>query len=570
MRSRRSPLRILLAVCLAVAVLAPAQAFADGYNDAGGSGSGGGGDSGGTGNSYCVNGEGWFNGRPIYDAWWPRCAPGGGGFQKDGYTALCQTGFDVWRFWGHKNSPVEGWSASRINLDYWCENNPLISLFSPHPHDAGAMLNAPPWVNDVHTNGATPPQTVVRAPNSRYTTLPPFRSGGASCSALITRPDPWAPVVNADSELGAKVRTDIAYMYNAWSYMFSPPIARQLVNARFVNGTNPGDIGWDDGVPCSSGMELFNAADPSNPAVFGTCWIPTERRMVRWRNAAGELAPSWPVRGRHRYDDTYGPQTVPADKPWHAEWRRVIIAEVGSRPGTMGLEVPGQPYPADYDNPPEPDRRLAAEAAARFARCEDGAYSAYGMEETVTGTSGLETITVTSPQPEVGGELRPARWTAQVTDSVFPSAELSGPGAPAATVTRRSWDFKLVGVGGYTECTSSAAERTPGACQFAQQVSPQKRNLMSSQNLDGWFYAATQPASAGKAAQKVRVELSNVTAEYRRWWWDTCYLTVPGDPPTTQPYDCLRSETVPFTPTVVYAPDGAQERTVVGATPKRR
>jgi len=249
---------------------------------------------------------------------------------------LCQTHWEVWRFYGEKGNPAAAYanglgkasySVSRVALpasgdcplpDVVTLNqkprNETIGVFlSPHPWDAPGGLALVPPGSGVFDGGYASvlnglDEPVLRAPdgatsaNKGFTTLPPIRPPKGSCTTLVSPDSPYA----GNSETARQLRASLTSV-----------IAAQGYGAQFTRlAANEDAAGnWGDGVPCSSGAEfarpldLIATNDDIRP-VYGTCWVPVWQARVGQTNAAGLVSYSF----RDDYLFRYGTVSRPLVK----------------------------------------------------------------------------------------------------------------------------------------------------------------------------------------------------------------------------------------------------------------
>jgi len=227
--------------------------------------------------------------------------------------AICQTHWEVWRFYGRKNDPARaylstparnGFSVSRVNLvaagecaDFICPPGSTTRcpaelalsatdavFFSPHPHDAGS-LSAGSGVFDggfnLFTNTLKEP--VLFAPsNSKttsggavFTTLEPFRKSG-SCEGIVSDDSPLAG--NDPSARG--LRSDIVASLRNQGYGDS--LARRIAGEDASGNWAP--------VACASPATFARpaevlAASPAERPVYGACWVPVYRNFFAQASA---------------------------------------------------------------------------------------------------------------------------------------------------------------------------------------------------------------------------------------------------------------------------------------------
>jgi hypothetical protein len=432
----------LVATGMTTLALPAAPVSANAYGDNGGSGSVGNDVTLSKGNVYCRNGEGWV-------------APDDGGAHYKWYdypftqcptsqigeaicTTICRladntiadyfyepTHVEVWRFYGTRANPVQYWSASRVNFAAWGADNVPLVFFSPHPNDANGTPEANRYVAPFQifptTNRYREPVVVARwsgggAFGTAFTTLPPHTRSSGSCKSLRSSDNPY-------QALDSWAQTDLAARYNQWQPQWGAAAAMAMANLQSM-----APMAYDDGLACSSGVEFARpksvlASNPDLQPVYGSCWIPVERRATNFTSATtGQVVQNFGINGGHRYDNTRYPKnststyekngSVPR---YHTNWRNQIKAEVQSRyapdlyPASSGGGnfTPGDPYyKTNPDTDPNrlrrtSDRARAAQAAADHAHCADGPLSA--AEDTGGGDPvvGDATVTVTTTSPQV-------------------------------------------------------------------------------------------------------------------------------------------------------------------------
>lgn len=488
----------LAAAMLMLAVLAPATPVAaEAWGDSGGIGIPGGDGQYRDGNIYCRNGEGWIrpnDGSPhykFYDYPFSQCpASQTGGVpvcptedcrllytEESQYYSYEPTHIEVWRFYGTRENPVMFWSASRVNLSAWGSDNAPLVLFAPHPNDAaGAQRNGfvSPYQGLSATNSSN--ETVVYTPSTSevlgfaHTTLPPFRTSPGSCQSLISSDNPYR-------SLPAWAQERLAARYNEWAARFSPATGLALSNLRSMS-----PMQFDDSIPCGSGVE-FSRPDrvlEENPAlqpVYGTCWIPVERRATTFTSGStGIPVFNWRTSGGHRYDMTkYAMNSTTTVDPttggapaYHAVWRAAIADEVRTRQAPdltptngsgSGNFTPGDPYNKAY---PDLDynafrltsnRERAAWAAGLFAHCEDGPSLAEPPQMSDPIVAGDATVTVTVNAQNVFmvtpvGNAAPQRVTAR-SHSFVCSGNCQDPELPSPYVLEVNNQVKVAGTAGY-------------------------------------------------------------------------------------------------------------------------
>jgi len=242
---------------------------------------------------------------------------------------LCQTHWEVWRFYGEKGNPASAYISGSGKASYSVSRIPLLGsvdcampdvtvnqksrnetigvFLSPHPWDSSSGLDQlPPGqgvIDDGYARRNGYNEEVLRAPSNTtgglgFTTLPPFRSKG-SCTTLVSTDSPYA----GDSEEARQLRKNFTDVIKAQGY--SEQFARLAANADAAGN-------WGDGVPCSSGAEFARpfAVVVKNDAirpVYGTCWVPV------WQARFGQVNPANVVSysPRNRYLFRYGSQSRP-------------------------------------------------------------------------------------------------------------------------------------------------------------------------------------------------------------------------------------------------------------------
>jgi len=253
---------------------------------------------------------------------------------------LCQTHWEVWRFYGEKGNPAAAYlnnpqdkasySVSRINLlasgdcalpqvctDGPCPPNPVTRdetlgvFFAPHPWDTpGGQDQLRPGTQvfdggyaSGNLNGLGEP--VLYAPAAPgaangFTALPPFRWDG-SCTTLVSSDSPYA----GNSETARQLRRSL-------KESIVSPLPEEYLRYAVNEGPNGN---WDDGVPCTSGTEFARpldiiAANEAARPVYGTCWVPVWQARFGQTNTAGVVSYSF----RDDYLFRYGSSTRPVLK----------------------------------------------------------------------------------------------------------------------------------------------------------------------------------------------------------------------------------------------------------------
>lgn len=321
----------------------------------------------------------------------------------------CQTHWEVWRFYGTTANPLAAWTVSRVYLGEWCQPEPPLTVYTPHPDDAGYA--APPSLNNpfvtaMGTNRygetfyATHPSG--KHPQGAFTSAPPFRSSG-SCTSLVRTgsSNPYA-----ESTEWADIRR-----YEMFLRFATAPELRVEVNAKSMANLKM-DGTWEDGIPCSSGAEFVPtaaalAANPGIKPVFGTCWIPVNRELYQFTGPNGVAVWNVNAASIHRYAPSNPAGGRLTD---HMAWRNGIFTEVSTRPGSNGVAnppgsqswTPGEPANGTNNLSPNMNRSAAAAAARDYATCVDGPLSAddrtTGTDEIIeipiTGTAALPNMTI--------------------------------------------------------------------------------------------------------------------------------------------------------------------------------
>lgn len=567
MTTRRSSIFRGFAVAAAmVGVLASLVPTASAEFETGGGSEGGGagGPGRGSGTSRCVNGEGYVGSAKVYNGWFFKC---------DGITGavpnqkmVCHSGFEAWRFYGTESNPAMGWSVSRANLDRWCPDNAQNEVYTfpvPHPNDGGVDVGWP----FIESKGRNPDREEYKrsTDHGRITPIGAFGAGGANCTQLMTG-DPLAKYFapGANPAQAAVVKEGLWKTYQRWYDGGNQGLALAVINSTYANG--PNDIGYGDGLPCSSGLD-FATTEGEERRVFGTCYIPLDRYTNRFTHPSGYKYAAW-YKGGERYSTQYGPQS---NMP---EYRNIIWADRGGRsgPGTPFTSKSGTIAPLTVPDNSGAGRLAAAASASQYARCVRGnAATAETGSSSQAGVNPDGSQIVFTGIPEAfhaGGALQPHTVGAEF-NGLYCGGQLCSQIPNGPELVSLSWTMTVNGTpASYVECRSAGELR----CQW-RKISSRSNGgeIKTSQSDELHFYSATQPN------ERMRLEITGASGVYRRYRLDTEWVNVCaggqswGDRATSP--DCSRVETttrvgedVGFTPSV----QGPIELKVVGATPTRR
>jgi hypothetical protein len=568
--------RLLVLLGLVVALLAPtASVAAIGYEDSGGASTAGGGNQDTNGDVFCQNGEGWFRNNSgqtykIYDYPFSQCAPA----QLRGNvicvptdcrlstttTALRRTieptHYEVWRFYGTRAQPIRSWTMSRVNF-VWAQQNVPLAFFSPHPNDRGGVAGGG-YVSQyqyhrlksvyeeemvmtcVRRSGATIDNCgQAEFADLTYTTQVPLLRYG-SCESLISSDNPFASLDATAQEL-------LRQLYNNWAPRWTHSTALVMTNLRSMS-----PMAYNDGIACTSGVEFtrplsVTTSNPGATPVYGTCWIPVERKALNFTSATtGAVVKNWPVTGGHRYDATRYPAyssgsvdpTTGRTPAYHADWRAGIAVEVNAR-SMRDLYPPDGWHGSPFFTPGDPyykhlgegdpnlfrktsDRSRAASMASIHAHCVDGPLSAAEERDcptgacvpppppttpppdtppppTASGANATVTVTVESPEvfnmtavPESGASVQRQR-VESVSHSFTCHANCGGAGLPSPHMVSMTSRLVVYGTNGYVNY-DVVARKTAGGygatayvdLEFTRATEPNQMMRIDSESEGTW------------------------------------------------------------------------------------
>jgi hypothetical protein len=419
---------------------------------------------------------------------------------------LCTTGWEVWRFYGTLEYPVQLMTVSRINantttgFEGGCMDNKKVGIFSPDSADvAEGALPIVPQVGADRLGRAS--YGITATGETIFTPAPPFRwlkANVSSCTDLMRSPAEVAETIAAK-------RADVDEHYTNQKALFGEAVALAEVN------------GWvgDDGVPCNSGLE-FNGDQGQQTRIYGACAIPIQTRMIRtydWRESTyspDRVYNSATWLGGERYDNKKYPNgggTLDTLFPTQAPTvRSTIYQEVLDRQGSIlrarpwytdpsvptagGVQVvlPGEPYLPDWRTNPKGTRNAveAATAATLNARCEVGkatgivAPATPATQQIVPG--GSVNVTVEAPARFfAGGVNRPQ--TVSMTPGQFMCTDCVLPPV--------SWDNRPGPVPVLQSLSVSANVSSTGGFEAWREVSRSPDMMLSKRNVTLEFFGAT-------------------------------------------------------------------------------
>jgi hypothetical protein len=398
----------------------------------------------------------------------------------------CTIGYDVWRFYGTVERPVEAWTVSRLDQYDACAD-PATNVMVNIPHADDAMVSgAPPsgmpfrydpegdGVTGISRNSARP--VSLTTDTRQYLSSPntPFSAGGTSCAALST---PESTIgrffmnlygqkgAEYDTPMGQAVRREFKQTWMRVAEKWGPTWASTMINAFTVSARNPwnsdpnnldwvpaGAWGWansdpngdfivyGDGKPCSSDLDFVTEVPPGQQAtasqqkVMGACWLPIRRSEQAFQNRnTGEM---W-YTDNFKYPMVYAGESIPPRRSNDLERVYAFVA---------GLEANGRNPDVNPDNAPPGGRRLPTPVnpftggwddiggyVARHASCGTVYGALWKASDEQPPTEAFPDSVeaqVTVPIGQVGGLLRPSRvevrLTAPTDGSTVQSVNFSG------------------------------------------------------------------------------------------------------------------------------------------------
>lgn len=234
---------------------------------------------GGGGKGNCRNGDWYVNNTKMWESD-PRCTgnyspPTTGGLRKS-----CITNYEVWRFYGTKNTPVQFTSFSQIWRPDPCDDNVPFTLYVPHPHDdfepgsrtvrndwyANEGRGRFPWAYETYPNRNSPKQdrTYIYKQTHGFETTGPILDrldAGGTCSKLsIHRPNALAKYFqqideNENPDLASKsriVKTKIAALYNE---VLAHQDRKDVAEALAITNQRSQGV-WNDDIACGGDLDF--------------------------------------------------------------------------------------------------------------------------------------------------------------------------------------------------------------------------------------------------------------------------------------------------------------------------
>jgi hypothetical protein len=439
-----------------------------------------------------VDGEGWYRGIKVFDPYFYGCIFNGGARH-----AILFNGFEVWRFYGTKDAAgntlsVQWGNVGAITTLKFGEAWPFgYDLFAPHPLD---NQSAPSWGQVPGAFLASwglseqrtwqPVNSMLRqVPNGYY-----YQIGAGDCTNLRTNYMNEQVAAGSNYALGKILERYQTHVNRG----YSPSVSATMANLKRppVNQYDLQEIEalWDDGIPCSSAFEYATPRNqPAQPQVV-TCWIPTMRRGMRFRDGSTPFsATGGYLNGRVRYSDAYGVRKSEALDAY-----RTLIAQERWSRGPYG---PGNPYNvSDPLGDPGWNLFTAALTAGFASECRDTTAEVAmdgptRIRDEVTSPGGEVTVTLSSPDVlQVGGAARPAQFTT-ATGLRCATADCrppDRPDVPPTVIKSSSHKLTASGSGGYKECATSQSNN----CDFFLAGKPSNG---PNQSMTSWFFRATDP-----------------------------------------------------------------------------
>lgn len=568
------PLRLLVvAVLVLVGIVATsAPAWAD-FNEGGGTGGTGGGTPLPPGTTVChtstMTGHMAGSGNQVFNAPFFKCfgppATGQNG------TFICQTGYEVWRFYGTKsnNRHVLAGTVSRINIADLCSTNrntrrgvaPV-----PHPDDAGlpASYNRSfsndrvrtvgefgstgwpiRWAQGTSRNGHKVSYSTM---HGIHDTIRPFRSVGSYTCAQLQGSDPFARYFSASASAEQR-----SYVTNAlWDVMTfwlrdasdidqdgntteldGDPwqrngrwgLALASINARAAIGAPwaAANITYGDGLNCSSSLDF--TADAGDPPVSSVvCMVPVVGLLSRYHASSNGLD-YFAVRtlGGERYANERGVQSG------FAQYRQAIYNDRMSRPG------PGEPF-ANPGNPTASANRVnrqqvgnaaAARAARDYATCGEGTSMDMTTFADAPSYPTPDPVELTVDRPDalrVGGAYRPETITVTVGDLTCDGGQSCGGEASIGTL-----DFDVVLEPVRRVGNTWVPDGTWTACRSAGQTNCNYRIVSRQESVASGVKTGevitVELYRASKVDGSFQVRLTNLSGTINRTGTQaTCYL----------------------------------------------
>lgn len=553
-KTRSHRLLLLIAFMMAVITLqapimmmATPAAYAE-SGDLGGGTGGSGGTGGPNGSDWCGPGGtgGWGGHSDHYLAPFPGCY----GFRFVSAIATCPVGFDVWRFYGTNSNPTAYTTVSRVNIPNWCQTNRVYRYFLPNPQDSTSQAGGP-WRSNAFVNPygevsaiadsngycGDPRYSLTCFATSDYPTrylVNGADSLGGTCANLQTNSDMLSKYFTGaymdpnagEYQAGTTVRQSFLRLFASWSAQVGPGIALTAINSGnpAPNGAGNGDdIRFNDGIPCSSALDFVTDAGNPDPVLMGECVMPINRlaRVYTGGTYAFYNIAYNSRLGASRYTTEYAASAAAQRGHGYDSWRAMIRHEVLTRGGTVGVQVPAQPFAfgggiVTHAGIPASDRNVAAEAAAQNAFCFRGAASTYSSQTSSSAGIVADSVRIKVNAPDVfqvGGSLTPGSVTTDAAQLMCSGRVCNHNLNPLdPTLASLTYTLDLNGVD-FKECSTKRSSD----CQYYVEV-PAKANA-NGQKVTGWFYSATNPN------QKVEVTLNNVSATQQVYKQETSELT---------------------------------------------